>query len=248
MTRYLLCVVVFVAASAQAPLVYPCGTANCVGVGVPDGGPVQQAAILQTSRYVLPDAGLPRVRIQPLSPLTQVEILGAQARTSTEPDVIIGGLSARDGGQGPIVSFRTGSYEVATITTGGFSGTTTGPVNATTITGSGPTNITGVTSLAALDAGVRSKVGGATIGAIQAQDGGISTQLCQHGYIALTSGDAGIVFRSAFTSIPSCNCTHIATTNANPCVISTAPTTTAVGLSALNGATDVINFICCGDL
>jgi hypothetical protein len=95
---------------------------------------------------------------------------------------------------------------------------------------------------------VGSKVGGATIGDIHAQDGGSATQLCQHGYRSLVDGDGGVVFRAAFTSIPSCTCAHVATTNANPCVITTYPTTTAVGFSAQSADTDRINFICCGDL
>lgn len=115
MTSYLLCV-----ALSQAPLVYPCGgVASCTAVGVPDGGQVQLGAVLQSSRYATPDGGSGQVRLQPLTTGLPVAVLGNQGRTATQPDVIIGGLVARDGGQGPIISIRSGSYEIATISGNG---------------------------------------------------------------------------------------------------------------------------------
>jgi len=75
-----------------------------------------------------------------------------------------------------------------------------------------------------LDAGANSRVGGRLIAAAQPQDGGIVGSICQFGHQALTNGDAGVTHRSAFSSIPSCNCTHVPTTNANACTITTATT------------------------
>jgi hypothetical protein len=111
----------------------------------------------------------------------------------------------------------------------------------------GTTGLSGVTTLHALDAGEDSKVGGKTIAAAQAQDGGTTTPMCQFGHKALTNGDAGVTFRSAFTSIPSCVCSHVPTTNANECTITTA-STTAIGMSVQSADTDVAHYICCGDL
>ena len=208
MTRYLLCAAVFVAASAQAPLVYPCGTANCTGIGIPDGGPVQIGAVLQVSKYATPDGGVTQVRVQPLTTGAPIAVLGNQSRTSSQPDVVIGGANARDGGQGPIINFVSGSTVLASM------------------------GATGALS---------------SSGLVLAQDGGSATPLCEHGVIALVNGDAGVTFRRAFSSLPSCVCTRYGTTG-NPCLISTAPTVSAVGFSAQSADTAFVGFNCCGDL
>lgn len=101
--------------------------------------------------------------------------------------------------------------------------------------------------VAYLDAGTGSKIAGRLIAAAQPQDGGILTSICQFGHKALTNGDAGVTFRSAFSSIPSCTCSHVPTTNATACSITTA-STTAVGFSIQSADTDVVHFTCCGDL
>lgn len=102
--------------------------------------------------------------------------------------------------------------------------------------------------IAFVDAGVGSKVGARRIATAQALDGGLATPLCEFGHITLANGDAGIVFAPAFTSIPACTFSRVGATNGSAVVnISTAPTTTVVGIGAQSAGTDVVNFICCGD-
>lgn len=112
-------------------------------------------------------------------------------------------------------------------------------------------DVRGVTSLGALDAGVQSKVGGATIGALLAQDGGVATRVCQFGYVALSTGAASVTYTTAFSSLPQCQCTHRNTTNANACVIdiaTAAPSATVAKFAVTSGGSDVIDWLCCGDL
>lgn len=234
--------------------VIPCGTAApCVIVGSPDGGAVQLGAVLQSSRFVQQDGGAV-LRIQPVPASTPIALLGNQARTSTEPDIIIGGTIARDGGQGPIVSFRTGSYEIASITSGGISSNVPQTVTGLTVNGNesvtGTLGVGGVSTLSALDAGVRSKVGGVTIGGLLASDGGIATHVCEFGYRALSTGAIQVTFTRAFTSLPQCQCTHRNTTNSNSCtlVAATPPTITTADFAVASGGSDVVDYFCCGDL
>lgn len=114
----------------------------------------------------------------------------------------------------------------------------------------GTLGVTAVTTLVALDAGVQSKVGGVTIGGIIAQDGGLSTRVCQYGYGAMTANALAVTFTRAFSSNPSCFCTHVDTTNTNPCTLTAAsvPTTTTASFSVASGGTDVVHWQCCGDL
>lgn len=261
MTRYLLCVAVLGAvAHAQPPLVEPCGgVGSCVRVGTTDGGQVQLGGAAQTSRYSQSDGGANRVRFQPLSPITGVEIVGNQPRTGAQPDVIIGGLNARDGGQGPIVSIRTGTYEIARFNTAGLvvNGTTSGgaqTVSSLAVTGNatvgGTLGVTGVTTLVVLDAGVNSKIGGRMIAVGRAQDGGATTPLMQWGDGPLVADELAVTYTTAFANNPSCVCSHTQTTNTNACGVKTgtAPSTTAVTFAVASGGTDVVFWQCMGDL
>lgn len=222
--------------------VAPCGpSASCYRVGA-SSSTIELGAV-KTVPYATPDGGSPQARLLSTTSSTPIAVLGSQSRTSTQPDVIIGGLNARDGGQGPIVSFRTGGYEVATVTSNGTT------INGT-LQASGPSGLGRVTTVQALDAGLYSKVGGVTIGGELAQDGGVASHFCQHGYGAMTAGELAVTYTRAFTSNSSCICSHTQTTNANACGIKTgtAPSTTAVTFAVASGDTDVVFWICCGDI
>lgn len=240
MNRYLLCVAVSVASVAQAQLVRPCGgSASCTAVGVPDGGQVQLGGVLQSSRSAS------QVVLQPLTSGLPISVLGNQGRFVNSADVIIGGSVGRDGGSQVIVQFKSGSTPVGAISGSGiasFNGV------SAPISSAGPNGLGGVTTIQALDAGLMSKVGGVLIGGLLSQDGGIVSNFCQFGYTALVDGDAGIVFTRAFGSLPRCQCTHVAVTTANPCVITTKASTTAVGFSSQSAGTDDVDWQCCGAL
>lgn len=114
----------------------------------------------------------------------------------------------------------------------------------------GTTGLRGVATVTALDAGPQSKVGGVTIGGIVAQDGGLTTRVCHYGYGAMTANELAVTFTRAFTSNPSCQCTHVNTTNANTCCLKsgTDPSTTGATFAVASGGTDVVDWFCCGDL
>lgn len=97
-----------------------------------------------------------------------------------------------------------------------------------------------------IDAGTGSKIAGKNIAVAQAQDGGLGTSFCQFGHKALTNGDAGVTFRTAFGSIPSCTCSGTVA-GGNACQVSTA-STTAIGMSIQSADTAVAHYVCCGDL
>lgn len=107
----------------------------------------------------------------------------------------------------------------------------------------------GVTTLVALDAGVKSKVGGVTIATAASQDGGVQTPLIQFGYGAGSGGVLPVTFTKAFTSNPQCQCTHVGTTNTNGCVLTTGsvPTTTTASFTVASGGSDIIHWLCVGD-
>lgn len=72
-------------------------------------------------------------------------------------------------------------------------------------------------------------------------------QMIQHAASAMTAGALAVTFGTAYTSVaPTCTCTHVNTTNSNPCVISVAPSTTAVTFAVASGGTDVVDWICMG--
>lgn len=114
----------------------------------------------------------------------------------------------------------------------------------------GNLNVQKLASLSALDAGAQSKVGGSLIGDLLAGDAGVATKVCQFDTVALSSGAIAVTFTQAFTSNPSCQCTHRNTTNSNACVIdvSAACSTTSCKFAATSGGSDKIDYLCCGDL
>jgi hypothetical protein len=126
MNRYLLCVAVLaVAAEAQQTPVVPCGTGFCVGRS---GQPVTLGGTVTVSQSAWPDGGL--ALIENTISGVPVQVLGNQSRSSTLPDVILGGKNSRDGGQ-PIVSVRTGGAQVFAVSAAG-SITAAGAVNFST--------------------------------------------------------------------------------------------------------------------
>lgn len=78
---------------------------------------------------------------------------------------------------------------------------------------------------------------------------GGNQQVCLWGTKAMSGGSGSITFGTAFGASPICTCTHVNTTNANACNISSAgtPSTTAVTFAVTSGGTDVIHWMCCGD-
>lgn len=109
----------------------------------------------------------------------------------------------------------------------------------------------GVTTVQALDAGAQSKVGGVLIGGLLAWDAGVSSHVCQFGFATLSTGAIQVTFPRAFASIPQCpSCVHRNTTNSNPCVIvaGTPPTTTTADFAVASGGSDIIDWMCCGDI
>lgn len=111
-------------------------------------------------------------------------------------------------------------------------------------------DVRGVLSTSALDAGVQSKVGGVNIGALVAIDGGVATRSCQFSYGAMTASALAVTFNPAFTSNPQCQCTHVNTTNTNPCTLASGsvPTPTTANFAVASGGTDVVHWLCCGDI
>lgn len=173
-------------------LVAPCGTAaNCVRVGEPDGGQVQLSGAVSTVRYATPDGGGAQARLQPMSPLAQVAILGGQSRTSTLPDVVIGGANSRDGGY-DLVRFTSGGATVGSITSNGaatfgsITGSSTGALGKFTL----------------VDAGALNVVGQETIGGLLAStvaSGSVSVSLLQGSYISLDRAGANSFIASSGT-------------------------------------------------
>lgn len=86
--------------------VAPCGTPNCVLVGASDGGTVQLSGVVTTRKTTIyqGDGGTgPALKsytadVVPSQSTTVLRVLGNQARTSTSPDVVVGGITDRDGG------------------------------------------------------------------------------------------------------------------------------------------------------
>src|SRR5689334_18421881 len=95
----------------------PCGDLqNCVDVGSQDGGTVRLSGVVKTSKGTLyqGDGGTGPALLSytadlaPQQAATTLRVLGNQARTSTQPDVVLGGVTARDGGSSTLVQFKTG--------------------------------------------------------------------------------------------------------------------------------------------
>lgn len=252
MTRYMWCIAVLsVAAYAQAPLVEPCGgVASCVRVGVPDGGQVQLGGVVQTSRYQLTDGGS-TVRIQPLSPVGRIDVLGNNPRGSIDPDVVIGGLQARDGGQGPIVSFRTGGWEVATVTAFG-------------ITNNG-SDVAAVGKFAALDAGTGDfqgnvgiagtlkVIGASTLGTIDGGAAYFRADVQVGGNILATGNkgtctlDAASPSKCTILNMPAgstCVCGGKGTSAAAAVGVAASLTSTTLTCTAANGLSSDVNAVC----
>lgn len=245
---------------AQAPVAFPCGAGvACVGTA---GQPVQLGGAIKASQGYWPDGGL--ALIENIVSGVPVTIQGNQSRTSTLPDVIVAGANSRDGGQ-PIFSVRTGSHTVFSVSGAGVV-TSSGDTNTGTlkvavldagvarVNGTlqtlGPNLLGQITTVQALDAGVYSKVGGVSIGGEVAQDAGVASHFCQHGYGAMTAGELAVTYTRAFSSNASCICSHTQTTNTNACGIKTgtAPSTTDVTFAVASGDTDVVFWLCCGDI
>jgi hypothetical protein len=73
-----------------------------------------------------------------------------------------------------------------------------------------------------------------------------AAQAIESGSTAMTGGALAVTFSTAFGAAPACSCAHVNTTNSNACVISVAPSTTAVTFAATSGGTDVVNWFCIG--
>jgi hypothetical protein len=70
----------------------------------------------------------------------------------------------------------------------------------------------------------------------------------EKGATAMTSNELAVTFATAFGAAPSCNCTHVNTSNTNACNIKSgsAPTTAGVTFAVASGGTDVVDWICIG--
>lgn len=221
MRLFLAATLLAVTAAAQQPLVEACGSpANCTRVSGADGGTVRLGGnVVVSSQVTYEGTLLADAGIGPANSYTRPRISPADTNT---PLAILGGmLVVSDGGPDIVIggaNARDGGVLVRFV--------------------AGPNTVASMS------------VGGvlSTSGLIRPQDGGVSAPLCQFGYVALANGDAGVPFRRAFSSLPTCVCTHVAVTNANPCVISTAPSVSAVGFSSASAGTDVVDWQCCGDL
>ena len=272
MTRLLSLVLVASAAVAQQVPVVPCGTSAgggtkwCVGTA---GQDVDLGSTLLETRGSWPDAGLAILR--PVTSGATLQLEGAQGvgNITGRPNAIIRTKSAIDGGV--ILSVRNNNTEIFAVNASGASGTFASQTvtgTATIATGKidvldagvaringtlqtlGPNLLGQITTAQALDAGLFSKVGGVSIGGVVAQDGGVATHVCQYGYGAMTANALAVTFTRAFSSNTSCTCSHVDTTNTNPCTILAAgvPTTTGVTFAVASGGTDVVHWMCCGDL
>ena len=77
---------------------------------------------------------------------------------------------------------------------------------------------------------------------------GTAQQAIERNSAALVANELAVTFATAFGAAPVCVCTHVNTTNSNPCTIKSgsAPTTTAVTFTVASGGTDVIHWMCLG--
>lgn len=75
---------------------------------------------------------------------------------------------------------------------------------------------------------------------------GTVAQAMESGASAMIAGSLPVTFGTAFSAAPSCVCTHVNTTNSNPCVIGVAPSTSGVTFAVTSGSTDVVNWLCMG--
>ena len=77
---------------------------------------------------------------------------------------------------------------------------------------------------------------------------GTAAQAIESGSAAMTTGALAVTFTTAFGAAPKCVCTHVDTTNTNPCTIQAAgaPSTTAVTFAVASGGSDVVHYFCIG--
>jgi hypothetical protein len=125
--RFVIATSILVAAVAFGQAAYVCDTAACVGS---TGQDVNLGGTVIETRGPRPDGG--QAILKPAVASAVLQVLGNQSRTSTLPDVIIGGSNARDGGS-PIVSIRTGGYEVWSVAGSGAIAQGASTLGATTI-------------------------------------------------------------------------------------------------------------------
>lgn len=118
-------------------------------------------------------------------------------------------------------------------------------------------NFSNDTSFFVINEGISASGNIQTTGAVKAQTNllvpvvhgsGTAQQAIESGSGAMTGGALAVTFGTAFSVAPKCTCTHVNTTNANACNISSAgvPSTTAVTFAVTSGGTDVVHWICIG--
>lgn len=239
-----------VVAEAQAPVAYTCGPGSaCVGQA---GQPVTLGNTVTVWQSAWPDGGL--AIVQPYTSSVPLSLMGSQSRTSTNPDVIIGGYNSRDGGQ-PILSVRTAGTEVFAVSGAGV------------VTSSGNTN-TGTLKVAVLDAGVARingqlqvvgpVVGSAQIGTTAGIDAGyglingafrvLGPLLLPEGVSSgscTLDGASPSVCTDTVTAGAICVCSPVGATAAIAaagCAVGLSSTTLTV--TSANGATNVVNWHC----
>src|SRR6185436_16813656 len=96
--------------------VVPCGNALCVGSQSPQQA-TNLGGTIQTGPGAWADGGI--AALEPLAPGAILAVRGAQfdpydGGANTSPDVVVGGRNTRFASE-PVVSFRTGTAEVARV-------------------------------------------------------------------------------------------------------------------------------------
>jgi len=201
---------------------------------------------------------------------------GAQATASLSPSA--GGAVSISGGAGGATSSGTGEAGGAvTIRAGtggnGVSGTsgvggdltlTSGNAGTAGVSGGASGNVTldtgaatGAATNGTMSLGTTS-ANSITIGrsgkAVTVNGYGVLTThgttvlAVESGASAMTANELAVTFGTAFGAAPACTCTHVNTTNTNPCNIKSGstPTTTTVTFAVASGGTDVVDWICIG--
>ena len=224
--RLALAVALFaVAAAAQAPVAYWCGPGTaCVGT---DGQPVKLGNTVQVDQTSYPDGGV--ARITPVTSNVPLSLLGKQARTSTQPDVILGGLNNRDGGQ-PIVRVVSGNHTVWSVSGAGV--VSAGDQTATTLTAT-------TVKTTALDAGY-----GLINGRLQVA-GPLVLTAPSTGSCTLGGESPSVCPAQTVVAGTKCVCSNVGTSAAIAalgCAVSLSSTTLTI--TSANAATHVVNYHC----